>query len=532
VGHAFVLDQAERIAAQGRLNEAIAMLRGALQGPSRPSALLVRLSQLLLAVGRPAEALAVVAAPAGDPGADIQLLTAHAAALQAAGRLDLAVGAFERAVAAMPASGGAEQNLAMALCEGHWFAEAEASTRRALAKGADTPDIWLTRARALQGLGALDDAEHAFRRALALDPSAEAHAELAQLIWTRTEDAGLALRDLDAALAARPGDAGLVRARANVLVSLGNRAGAYATYAGALARPGADPSLHADAAVIAGWLDPAVALAHGARAVQLCPGRPEAHFALCQAHLAAGQPEPALSIAEGLKRWWPHDQFITALIGLAWRLMDDPRHRRLNDYARLVRSQPLAIPPGWTSLEAYLGDLRASLRGLHRLRGHPIGQSLRQGAQTPQCLTRLADPVIKAFFAAVDPLITAYLEAVRQDDGAVLGRPWAPGQGYRLERAWSVQLRPRGFHVDHLHPKGWISSACHIELPGAVESEPQGWLKFGEPGVPTTPRLPAEHFLKPQAGHLVLFPSYMWHGTIPFSGPDGRLSAAMDVIPA
>jgi tetratricopeptide (TPR) repeat protein len=531
VGHAFVLDQADRLAAQGRLEEAIGMLRPSLADRRPPPRIVARLAQLLSAAGRPEQALAVVEGPAGAPDADIHLITALGEALREAGRLEEAVGAFARAAAAMPGSGGAEQNLAMALCEGHWFAEGEAATARALAKGAQTPDLWLTRARALRGLGELGPAEAAFRRAIALGAGAEAHAELAQLIWTRSEDARAALADLDAALAARPGDAGLVRARANVLIALGDRPGAYAAHARALARPGADPSLHADAAVIAGWFDPPAALAHAARAMALFPRRPEAHFAQCQAHLAAGQPEPALAIAEGLGRRWPRDQFVIALAALAWRLMDDPRYRRLHDHERLVVAQPLATPPGWASLEAYLTDLRVSLRRLHRLRGHPIDQSLRQGVQTPQCLTRLDDPVIKAFFAAIDPPIRAYLDAARRDDGETLGRRLAPRAGYRVERAWSALLRPGGFHVDHLHPKGWISSACHIALPGAVETGTQGWLKFGEPGVPTTPRLAAEHHVKPRPGWLVLFPSYMWHGTLPFEGAETRLSAAMDVVP-
>jgi tetratricopeptide (TPR) repeat protein len=475
--------------------------------------------------------LATIAGRAAAPDADAYLLTAHGMALQAAGRLEPAIGAYQRAAAAMPASGGPEQNLAMALCEGHWFAESEAATQRALAKGAGAADLWLTRARAQQGLGRLDDAESALREALARQGGAEVHAELAQLIWMRTEDSALALRDLDAALAARPRDAGLLRAKGSVLIALGNRAGAYALYAAALSRPGADQSLHVDAAGLAGWLDPAASLAHAKRALALFPGRPDAHVALCQAHLAAGQPEPALAIAEALRRRWPKDQFFVALIGLAWRLMGDPRYRSLCDYRRLVRSQPLAVPPGWSSLEAYLSDLRDSLQSLDRLRGHPIGQSLRQGVQSPQCLTRLADPVIQAFFAAIDPPLRAYLDDLRRD-GEALGRPWAPQDGYRVERAWSVLLRPNGLHIDHLHPKGWISSACHIALPGAVDVEPQGWLKFGEPGIPTSPRLPAEYRLKPRPGHLVLFPSYMWHGTIPFSGSESRLSAAMDIVPA
>jgi hypothetical protein len=31
---------------------------------------------------------------------------------------------------------------------------------------------------------------------------------------------------------------------------------------------------------------------------------------------------------------------------------------------------------------------------------------------------------------------------------------------------------------------------------------------------------------------LVLFPSYFWHGTIPFQSPQPRLTVAFDAVPA
>jgi ectoine hydroxylase-related dioxygenase (phytanoyl-CoA dioxygenase family) len=57
-------------------------------------------------------------------------------------------------------------------------------------------------------------------------------------------------------------------------------------------------------------------------------------------------------------------------------------------------------------------------------------------------------------------------------------------------------------------------------------------MQVGEPGLVTQPPLAAEHFVKPEAGTLVLFPSYMWHGTIPFRGETPRLAVAFDVLPA
>ena len=60
-----------------------------------------------------------------------------------------------------PRSAVAEHNLAGALGDLQRFAEYEAATQRAFAKGLDAPETWLVRARALQGLGELDAAEGA-----------------------------------------------------------------------------------------------------------------------------------------------------------------------------------------------------------------------------------------------------------------------------------------------------------------------------------------------------------------------------------
>ncbi len=268
------------------------------------------------------------------------------------------------------------------------------------------------------------------------------------------------------------------------------------------------------------------------RRARLCRSRSRpaglANSALCQANLALGRASEAAAIAERLCRDWPLDQYPVALAATAWRILGDPRYRELYDYDRLVRPRTIETPPGWSSLEAYLDDLAAALRALQNRRGHPIGQSLRHGVQTDQALTRSADPVVAAFFPAIDPSIRAYIEILREHPD-VLGRRVT--EGYRFTGSWSVLLRPGGFHVNHIHPMGWISSACHITLPAAVERGHEGWLKFGEPGLPTAPPLAPEHFVKPRAGDLVLFPSYMWHGTVPFSGDEPRLTVAFDVLP-
>jgi hypothetical protein len=95
-----------------------------------------------------------------------------------------------------------------------------------------------------------------------------------------------------------------------------------------------------------------------------------------------------------------------------------------------------------------------------------------------------------------------------------------------------VQLQPGGFHVNHVHPAGWLSSAYYVELPDAAgDAERAGWLAFGEPGMAVEGMGP-DHFVRPEPGMLVLFPSYLWHGTVPFNEGGRRLTAAFDVLPA
>ena len=86
--------------------------------------------------------------------------------------------------------------------------------------------------------------------------------------------------------------------------------------------------------------------------------------------------------------------------------------------------------------------------------------------------------------------------------------------------------------MSHTHPQGWISSALYVALPPPAQlgAAPAGWLEFGTPppelGLQLRPYLQVE----PRPGRLVLFPSTMWHGTVPFNDGE-RMTIAFDVRP-
>ncbi|HKE92731.1 MAG TPA: putative 2OG-Fe(II) oxygenase, partial [Povalibacter sp.] len=245
--------------------------------------------------------------------------------------------------------------------------------------------------------------------------------------------------------------------------------------------------------------------------------------------LRLSEPAEALTLCSELSARTPHDQQLIAHRAMALRMLRDPGYALLHDYERLVRVYRPAAPEGFASIETFNAAFAAEVLRLHDSEHRPLDQSLRGGTQTDRSLPR-DNRVIAGFFAMIDAPIRDYV--ARLDGSAHHPTDCRKASGYRISGSWSVRLQPGGFHINHVHPMGWLSSAYYIELPadeGGDESR-AGWLKFGEPGTPL-PHCAADHFIRPEAGMLVLFPSYMWHGTVAFHTGGHRLTAAFDVVP-
>jgi hypothetical protein len=77
---------------------------------------------------------------------------------------------------------------------------------------------------------------------------------------------------------------------------------------------------------------------------------------------------------------------------------------------------------------------------------------------------------------------------------------------------------------------GWISSALYVALPEPhrLGAAPAGWLSFGTPPPELGLDLPPYRQVEPRRGRLVLFPSTLWHCTLPFADGE-RLSIAFDI---
>jgi hypothetical protein len=244
--------------------------------------------------------------------------------------------------------------------------------------------------------------------------------------------------------------------------------------------------------------------------------------------LRSGAPDLAAQRSLELLERQPFDQLALAHLGIAWRLTGDAREHWLCDYERFVCDLPLEIEP------SVLDELKTTLNALHIAQREPVDQSLRGGTQTAGVLFGRREPVIRALRDACANAIARYVATLPDDAQHPFLRRKSPRIGFA--GSWSVRLRSSGRHANHFHQEGWISSAFYVQLPPSMldesRSRTQGWIQFGAPPEELGLDLPPRRLVRPRVGRLVLFPSYFWHGTVPFEDTMPRLTVAFDAVPA
>ena len=375
-------------------------------------------------------------------------------------------------------------------------------------------------ASALIAVRRTGDAVRGLAKAVSGTPQwAEGHVLLSDLRWVEGERDGFA-RSFDDALALFPTDLALRRQQIITLLHAEQYDAVLAALAEGRRAIGDNPLFDANEAIVFAELgdtaraDALFAPIEGMRdsSVQI---RRIRHL------LRSGRPHQALPIIDD---WLQTDEALPfwPYAATVWRLTGDPRHEWLVGDGRLVGVYDIAdsLPP--------LDRLADTLGGLHTTCGQPLVQSVRGGTQTDGHLFQLIDPTIVALRETIREAVEAHIRSLPEHDERhpLLGPPRQP---VAFSGAWSVRLQAGGFHSNHVHPMGWISSALYVVLPPDLGREHAGWLTLGEPRSSTLPLdLPPLEIIEPKPGRLVLFPSWMWHGTRPF-GEGERLTVAFDV---
>jgi len=247
--------------------------------------------------------------------------------------------------------------------------------------------------------------------------------------------------------------------------------------------------------------------------------------------LMCRDPQKALGLYQRGLQLAAHNQASLAGISVALRMMGDERDELLNGYDTLIQVFDLEPPEGFSDMAEFNAELDDYLGRLHPGTREYLSQSLRGGTQTPARLFGAGHDLVERLKVRIDEAVSRYIAQLKQDEiHPFLSRR---ARGFRHAGSWSSRLKDCGFHINHMHPMGWISSCYYVGVPQAAKDETarQGWIKFGEPSFDVDLANPIRRAIQPVPGRLVLFPSYMWHGTIPFHDAQARTTIAFDAVP-
>ena len=103
--------------------------------------------------------------------------------------------------------------------------------------------------------------------------------------------------------------------------------------------------------------------------------------------------------------------------------------------------------------------------------------------------------------------------------------------------SWYVKMQQGGHLSAHIHEIGWVSGAVYLAMPTPKLNSNEGAFEYGTHGddypilSPKTQKdFPVAHIM-PSVGDIVLFPSSLFHRTIPFKANESRICIAFDLKP-
>ena len=388
----------------------------------------------------------------------------------------------------------------------------------------------------LQAAGRIDAALTAYRRAVEIDPErAEAHVNFGQALRAKGDLDGAA-EALARAATLRPGHAGTMLRIGLVHHAQGDLdSAAHALHQTLAIEPENAEACFALGNVLyaQGRLDEAVET-YG-QAATLRADILDASFEVgkprqVHAHFDRGQPRAALKACDDLLARQPGQSGALAMKAVAlWEAGEKDQARSLLDFDRLLRQEHCAPPANFADMSTFNATLAAHVRDHPTLQAAPESYSMERGQSTGELLPGRG--AVAAFGTLVEQAVDRYRATMPQGSS----HPFMADIPGRIRiTAWGVILDEGAYQVPHIHPSAWLSGVYYVALPpalGADDDGTAGWIEFGRPYWDFQIRAePETRLVEPEEGLMLLFPSYMFHRTLPFAGTGERISIAFDVL--
>lgn len=164
----------------------------------------------------------------------------------------------------------------------------------------------------------------------------------------------------------------------------------------------------------------------------------------------------------------------------------------------------------------------------------PIAQRkqgrLRYGIQSAGNLFKRPEPAFQQLAALVRQKIREYRQRY-QDADCDLIRSFP--DNIEFSSSWYLRMKQGGHLGSHIHEEGWISGCVYLKLPTQKVDPTEGGFEYSTDGDDMPRRhdnFPSQVVVQ-QVGDIVLFPSSLYHRTIPFSSDEERVCVAFDLKP-
>lgn len=278
----------------------------------------------------------------------------------------------------------------------------------------------------------------------------------------------------------------------------------------------------ASESIKAGLLDRA--RLHAERAIHADPSSHHAFIELATAHFNSGDLESAADCVRRCRSRFPLQlgvlglgQIIDAQLGRAGESIARP------DYGTLLWKTDLPLP----------ADLRQALIDF------VLHQQLLETEPPPgtppnffrsAALGRAAGPAVAAFKQHLRGKISQYITFLANTD-----HPLSRLQPAKLAiSCWGTVCGPHGYMPAHVHENAWLSGVTYLSVPTDAGNEDSGKVEFGRPPVGEFRYTyePRTHEVAPADGMLLTFPAYYWHGTLPHTSSEPRVSIGFNVLGA
>ncbi len=203
--------------------------------------------------------------------------------------------------------------------------------------------------------------------------------------------------------------------------------------------------------------------------------------------------------------------------------------RALIDFERFIRLRRFEAPDGYASLDDFNKTLVGDVCAHPTLQFERAGHATRNGRHTGNILID-ADGAVKTLEEMIGSAVEGYLGEMTADPA----HPFLadPPRRWHLS-AWAVVMDTEGHQLEHIHPAAWLSGCYYAQVPDAIRAagdDHSGWIEFGQPEQSLRSDISSETTIhQPEEGLIVLFPSYFYHHTVPFTSTENRVSIAFDV---